>query len=105
MDYFIIYIQVLFQLEWIKNPKIFSSLIKLDIQLDFSKRECSNYPAILLIRDKNYFIVANDARSRYYLKKVIKKILFSDKIDIKNKNKIRNIYINYLPNNSFVNEF
>ena len=88
-----------------QNTKIFSSLIKLDIQLDFSKRECSNFPAILLIRDKNYFIVANDARSRYYLKKIIKKILFSDKIDINNKNKIRNIYINYLPNNSFVNEF
>ena len=87
-----------------ENNKIFGTLIRTDIELDFAKKECSNYPALRLIKDKDYFNKANDDRNKYYLKKVIKKVLYSDRIDAKNKNEIRNIYTNYLPNDSYANE-
>ena len=87
-----------------ENTKIYSTLIRLDIELDFAKKECSNYPALQLINGKNHFNKANDDKSKFYLKKVIRKVLYSDKIDSKNKEEIKNAYSNYLPNGSYVNE-
>ena len=75
-----------------------------DKVLAFGKKECSNYPALQLINGKNHFNKANDDKSKFYLKKVIRKVLYSDKIDSKNKEEIKNAYSNYLPNGSYVNE-
>ena len=81
-----------------ENTKIYSTLFKVDIDLDFAKKECANYPAKYLIRKHKYFKKAKDNKSKFYLRKVIRKALYSDRINDTYKNEIKNLYGNYLPN-------
>ena len=82
-----------------ENERAFGSLTKIDVELDLSKRECSNIPAISLIGNKNIFLNANDDKSKNILKKVVKKVMDSKVIEEKFKNDVKNVYSSYLTNN------
>ena len=85
------------------DDKVFGRLLKLEFELDLTKKECYNIPALNLIENQKKYININNNRSIYYLKKVIKKIMYSDKIDDKYKNVIKNMYKDYLPINNNIN--
>jgi len=82
------------------NDKAYGRLFKLELELDLSKKECYNIPALNLIEKQEKYINTNDNRSIYYLKKVLKRIMYSDKIDDKYKNEIKNMYKDYLTVNN-----
>ena len=81
-----------------ENGKAIGILTKIDVELDYSKKECSNIPAISLINNSRNLLNANDDKCKNMLKKVVKRIMDSNVIDEKYKNDIKNIYSSYLPN-------
>lgn len=79
------------------NDKIFAQLIKINIELFFTKKECGNIPALEMIQDHDEYKRVNDNRTIFYLKNIVKKILYSDKIEEKYKDEIIKLYGDYLP--------
>ena len=65
-----------------------------------TKKECYDIPAKNLIEEQKKYVTTNDNRSIYYLKKVIKKIMYSEKIDDKYKIEIKSMYKDYLTTNN-----
>ena len=82
------------------DDKVAGRLFRLELELDLAKKECYNVPALNLIFDQKHYFNIHDNRSVYYLKKVIKRIMYSDKIDDKYKDEIKNMYKDYLPINN-----
>jgi len=82
------------------DDKAYGRLFKLELELELAKKECYNIPAKNLIEEQKKYVTTNDNRSIFYLKKVIKKIMYSEKIDDKYKKEIKNMYKDYLSINS-----
>jgi glycosyltransferase involved in cell wall biosynthesis len=82
------------------DDKAYGRLFKLELELELTKKECYNIPAKNLIEEQKKYVTTNDNRSIFYLKKVIKKIMYSEKIDDKYKIEIKNMYKDYLSINS-----
>jgi glycosyltransferase involved in cell wall biosynthesis len=82
------------------DDKAYGRLFKLELELELAKKECYDIPAKNLIEEQKKYVTTNDNRSIFYLKKVIKKIMYSDKIDDKYKNEIKNMYKDYLTTNN-----
>ena len=80
-----------------EDVKSFSTLVKLEIELDFAKKECYNIPAMFMIKNNINFKSAKSNRTIYHIKKVVKKIIYSDKIDEQYKNAVIDLYKEFLP--------
>ena len=76
--------------------KNYYRLIKVEIFFDFSKKECKVAPVYELINMKKSFPHKLDAKTKKYLKRLIKKI-FGSEINRKFKDKIKELYKYYFP--------
>ena len=79
-----------------ENERAIGILTRIDVELDLSKKECSNIPAMNLIDVSKDVLKANDDKCKKMLKKVVKKIMDSNVIEEKYKNDVKNIYSGYL---------
>ena len=82
------------------DEKAYGRLFTIELELDFAKKECYNIPVLNLIKFQKRFDFSKEQRNIFYLKKIVKKIMFSEKIDDKYKTEIKSLYSDYLKDNN-----
>ena len=88
------------------NDKIYGDLFKINLELDLTKKDCYNIPAIFLLKNAKFFKRADNNLSLSSLRKVVQKIVHSQNIDNKYKIEVDNTFKDYLfgVNNNPIND-
>ena len=76
---------------------IYADLFKLNIYLDFAKKDCYNTPALYLLKNAGYIKRVNNDEGKQFLRTVLLKIINSQHISDKNKIEVENNFKDYLP--------
>ena len=87
------------------DEKVYGRLFRLEVELDLAKKDCYNIPALNLIKLQKKYDFVKEERNILYLKKIIKKIMYSEKIDDKYKDEIKSLYSDYLKDNNNINNY
>ena len=87
------------------DEKVYGRLFRLEVELDLAKKDCYNIPALNLIKLQKKYDFVKEEKNILYLKKIIKKIMYSEKIDDKYKDEIKSLYSDYLKDNNNINNY
>ena len=79
-----------------EDDKIYEELFKANMELNLSKKECYNVPAKYILNNVGYLKRVGNDLGKNMLKKVVKKIIHSEKIDDELKKGVENNFKEYL---------
>ena len=75
---------------------IYADLFKLNIYLDFAKKDCYNIPALFILKNAQYIKKVRNDSVINFLKAILLKIINSQHISDKNKIYVKNNFTDYL---------
>ena len=75
---------------------IYADLFKLNIYLDFAKKDCYNIPALFILKNAQYIKKVKNDSVINFLKAILLKIINSKHISDKNKIYVKNNFTGYL---------